>query len=99
MTSSLFNMLPTFFGTFSCFSLGTFLHIVEIMFIKCYVYLELYFVCVVFYCFHCYIINTITNSLSFITKFITFVGKNDIMLGRVSHNIMFANSCNKFSNK
>ena len=39
------------------------------------------------------------NSLSFITKCITFVGKNDIMLGRASHNIMFANSCNKFSNK
>ena len=37
--------------------------------------------------------------MSFITKFITFVGKNDIMLGRASHNIMFANSCNKFSNK
>ena len=41
----------------------------------------------------------ISNELSFITKFITFVGKNDIMLGRASHNIMFANSCNKFSNK
>ena len=36
--------------------------------------------------------------MSFITKFITFVGKNDIMLGRASHN-MFGNSCNKFSNK
>ena len=41
----------------------------------------------------------ISNELSFITKFITFVGKNDIMLGRASHNIMFANECNKFSNK
>ena len=49
--------------------------------------------------FHSYVINKISNSLSFITKFITFVGKNDIMLGRASHNIMFANSCNKFSNK
>ena len=46
-----------------------------------------------------YVINKISNSLSFITKFITFVGKNYIMLGRASHNIMFANSCNKFSNK
>ena len=46
-----------------------------------------------------YVINKISNSLSFITKFITFVGKNDIMLSRASHNIMFANSCNKFSNK
>ena len=49
--------------------------------------------------FHSYVINKISNSLSFITKVITFVGKNDIMLGRASHNIMFANSCNKFSNK
>ena len=39
-----------------------------------------------------------SNELSFITKFITFVGKHDIMLDRASHNIMFANSCNKFSN-
>ena len=48
--AGLFNMLPKCFGTFSCLSLGTLLHIVEIMFIKCYVYLEIYFVCFVFYC-------------------------------------------------
>ena len=53
----------------------------------------------IFRSFHSYVINKISNLLSFITKFITFVGKNDIMLGRASHNIMFANSCNKFSNK
>ena len=34
--------------------------------------------------FHSYVINKISNSLSFITKFITFVGKNDIMLGIIS---------------
>ena len=35
-------------------------------------------------------IYRISNELSFITKFITWVGK---------HNIIFANECNKFSNK
>ena len=41
----------------------------------------------------------ISNELSFITKFITWVGKHDIMWGSVEHNIIFANECNKFSNK
>ena len=41
----------------------------------------------------------ISNELSFTTKFITWVGKHDIMLGRALHNIIFANECNKFSNK
>ena len=61
-------------------------------------------------------IYRISNELSFTTKFITFVGKNDIMLGSITkfitwvgkhdimrgpaeHNIIFANECNKFSNK
>ena len=33
------------------------------------------------------------------TKFITWVGKHDIMRGSTEHNIIFANECNKFSNK
>ena len=37
--------------------------------------------------------------LSFITKFIAFIGKNDIMLDRALNKIIFANSCNKFSTK
>ena len=41
----------------------------------------------------------ISNELSFITKFITWVGKHDIMRGSAEHNIIFANECNKFSNK
>ena len=41
----------------------------------------------------------ISNELSFITKFITFVGKHDIMRGSAEHNIIFANKCYKFSNK
>ena len=44
-------------------------------------------------------IYRISNELSFITKFITFVGKHDIMRGSAEHNIIFANECNKFSNK
>ena len=34
---------------------------------------------------------------SFITKFITWVGKHDFMRGSAEHNIMFANECNKFT--
>ena len=41
----------------------------------------------------------ISNELSFITKFITWVGKHDIIRGSAEHNIIFANECNKFSNK
>ena len=49
---------------------------------------------------HIYIyIYRISNELSFITKFITWVGKHDIMRGSAEHNIIFANECNKFSNK
>ena len=44
-------------------------------------------------------IYRISNELSFITKFITWVGKHDIMRGSAEHNIIFANECNKFSNK
>ena len=44
-------------------------------------------------------IYRISNELSFITKFITWVGKDDIMRGSAEHNIIFANECNKFSNK
>ena len=44
-------------------------------------------------------IYIISNELSFITKFITWVGKHDIMRGSAEHNIIFANDCNKFSNK
>ena len=40
-----------------------------------------------------------SNELSFITKFITWVGKHDIMQGSAEHNIIFANECNKFSYK
>ena len=50
--------------------------------------------------FYIYIyIYRISNELSFITKFITWVGKHDIMRGSAEHNIIFANECNKFSNK
>ena len=44
-------------------------------------------------------IYRISNELSFITKFITWVGKHDIMWGSAEHNIIFANECNKISNK
>ena len=44
-------------------------------------------------------IYRISNELSFITKFISWVGKHDIMRGSAEHNIIFANECNKFSNK
>ena len=33
----------------------------------------------------------ISNELTFITKFITWVGKHDIMRGSAVHNIIFAN--------
>ena len=39
-------------------------------------------------------IYRISNELSFITKFITWVGKHDTMRGSAEHNIIFANeSC------